>query len=292
LLPKILLLLAAAVASAILSVPHYVRWRRKKTADRRFPMNWEEILQGLSIYRRMPPHLRQRLRADILVFLSEKHFVGCRGQEITEEVRVTIAANACMLLLGRRSDFFPGLRTVYVYPDAYIAIEKMGEYGREEHREERFGESWGAQQDDGIWGIGFEELEDAGAANIGGHVVLSWAHCRQQGRDPEQGLNLVIHEFAHQLDYEDGWADGIPPMPREVAERWDRVFGDKFEEMQFTEEGESVLDGYASTHPSEFFAVSSETFFERPKVLQEESPELYAELKQYYGVDPADWEEN
>jgi Mlc titration factor MtfA (ptsG expression regulator) len=194
---------------------------------------------------------------------------------VDDEVRVTIAAQACLLLLGRKPRYFPSLSTILVYPGAFVVERLRPEPSGvlQETRQALSGESWSH-----------------------GQVVLSWDDVLQGAADPCDGRNVVIHEFAHQLDQEKGYANGAPLLPaRARYERWSRVLGDEFARLREqaawgpAAAQAPVLDLYGATDPAEFFAVASEAFFERPGELASAHPALYAELSAYYRVDPRNW---
>lgn len=236
------------------------------------PPDWESILRAnMGLYQHLSAEDQTELKRHMLVFLSEKRFEGCRGVEINDEIRVTIAGNACLLLLHRRTDYFPELLTILVYPSAFFVEHK--------HVDER----------------GFEMtevMENAGESWDRGNVILAWDSARRGALDPRDGLNVILHEFAHQLDSEAGDVDGAPLMEsREMAKGWAEVFQREYNQLcEEVEAGrETVLDDYAATDPAEFFAVSVETFFEQPRQLLEHHPELYATLHGFFKQDPASW---
>ena len=243
--------------------------RRTRIRERPFPAAWERILeQNVPIYRRLPEADRSELKGHIQVFLAEKRFEGAGGLAITDEIRVTIAAHACVLLLHRASGYYPGLYTIIVYPGAYVAErtvrEPMGVVT--ERTETRLGES-----------------------SPRGALVLSWDAVEAAASDVGDCRNVVLHEFAHQLDAEDGSVEGAPALAdrsRYVA--WARILGREYERLQRdTARGRStVLDRYGATSPAEFFAVATECFFTRPELLRGKHPELYGELRDYYRQDP------
>lgn len=266
------------VAAAIAVVLVFLWGRRMFQSRRRsmltavpFPDTWKAILEkNVSLYRHIPHPLRAQLHDDIQIFLGEKRFEGCGGLEITEEIVVTIAGQACMLLLNRENRDYPGLSTILVYPGAYVARQfvSLGDASIEDESV-RAGESW-----------------------TRGVVVLAWDHVRQGAMDFHSGHNVVLHEFAHQLDQEDGRADGAPILEkRSDYVAWARILGREYENLRdnVQHHGKSIIDEYGALNPAEFFAVATETFFEKPKVLKKRKPELYDELKEYYRVDPAQW---
>ncbi len=246
--------------------------RRERLRAAPFPAEWLEILErDVPYYARLDEADRAELRGHIQVFLAEKHFEGCGGLTLTDEIRVMIAAQACLLLLHRDTDYYRRLITILVYPSAYIAraIEPIGGGVVLEGEVCRLGEAW----KDGV-------------------VVLSWDDVRCGAADIHDGHNVVLHEFAHQLDVEDGSADGAPILEhrsRYVA--WARVLGAEYEQLRRdAQRGRtSVLDDYGATNPAEFFAVATECFFEKPIPMKQKHPELYEQLKGYYRQDPVEF---
>jgi hypothetical protein len=208
------------------------------------------------------------------VFLAEKHFEGCGGFEITDEVRVIVATQACMLLLNRETDLFPRLKTILVYESAFFAEqEERGEDGLISlSRDAHAGESW----------------------NIG-VVILAWDEVNKSFRHKHDGYNVVIHEFAHQLDSEDKDTDGVPVLDgRGFYQRWQEVFSEHYKQLlkDVKRRRKTVLDDYGATNPAEFFAVATESFFEESILLKTRHPDLYEVLSQYYQQDPAQyWED-
>jgi len=252
--------------------PFWVERRRDRLRARPFPAAWREILRRRVPYvRSLPADLQWQLKRHIQVFLAEKPFIGCAGQLIDDEVRVTIAAQACLLLLNRRHPrYFPGLRQILVYPGAF-AVDRVQTDGAvvQDQRQALSGESWSQ-----------------------GQVILSWADALEGAAVVDDGRNVVIHEFAHQLDQETGPANGAPQLPgRERYARWSQVFQAEFDRLQRQLEWQepSLFCAYAATNPAEFFAVASEVFFEQSKALAAECPALYNELACFYRVDPASW---
>ncbi|MBN1419637.1 MAG: zinc-dependent peptidase [Planctomycetes bacterium] len=266
------ILLAAGILAAALL------WRRAARAARLariaaqpFPPVWEAILErNVALYPRLPEPLRAGLRRRILVFLATKRFEGCGGLAITDEIRLTIASQACMLCVAREEPCFPALRSIFVYPRGYRVKERRrtGPFVAESP-EVRAGESWRR-----------------------GPVVLAWDETRRDARALEDGHNVVLHEFAHQIDAEDGDVDGAPPLDRASAYRaWARILGAEYRHLiRDIERGRpSDIDAYGATNPAEFFAVATEAFFESPHRLRSRHPDLYEELKACYGLDPAEW---
>ncbi|HET9023797.1 MAG TPA: M90 family metallopeptidase [Burkholderiaceae bacterium] len=270
------LLILAAILVAVLSwtlrEALFRGWRRARIRARPFPHAWREVLRRRVPYvRSLPADLQLQLKKHIQVFLAEKPFVGCDGLEITDEMRVTIAAQACLLLLNRRTDYFPNLTEILVYPGKFIVDRQVAD-GIGLARRDRSvlsGESWSS-----------------------GQVILSWDDALEGAARSDDAFNVVIHEFAHQLDQENGAANGAPFMRgRSRRQRWADVLGREYAALQgrIVDGQPSLIDAYGATNPAEFFAVVSEVFFERPCELAAEHPGLYAEFSRFYRVNPLSW---
>jgi Mlc titration factor MtfA (ptsG expression regulator) len=247
--------------------------RRRKVRARPFPSAWKSIItRNVPIFGRLPRTDQTELLGCVQIFLAEKHFEGCGGLELTDEIRLTIAAQACLLLLHRETDYYPELTSILVYPSAYIA-----------HEDRYLG--------DNIW----EQGEDGRLGHTGrrmGSLVLAWDEAKRGAADPADGRNLVLHEFAHQLDFEDSQTDGAPALStRNEYMAWARVMSREFEALRRADEAgtPTLLDTYGATNPAEFFAVATEAFFERPLVLRAKQPEMYAQLAAFYRQDPASY---
>src|SRR6267378_5322650 len=247
--------------------------RRHRLRARRFPGKWLSLIQRhVVFFHRLSASDRAELLGHIQVFLAEKRFEGCGGFAITDEVRVTIAAQACLLLLHRETDYFPHLLTILVYPLTYMVEEKrqVGEHVWEEGTVSRLGET-GRRM---------------------GSLVLSWGAVKHGAADPSDGKNVVLHEFAHQLDFENDAADGVPGLAtREQQLAWAAVMRVEFASLRAADESgiPTLLDTYGATDPVEFFAVSVEAFFERPRALRARHPKLYAELQKYFQQNPVEY---
>lgn len=217
------------------------------------------------------------------MLLGTKRFEGCGGLELSQEMKLTIASQASVLLLHRETEYYPALESILVYPEPFSApIERALDGGMVlQEDEERSGESWDQ-----------------------GTLVLAWNEILETSRNPGDGFNVIYHEFAHQLDREDGEMNGVPLLPdRAAREEWARVFSREFSELsrfasgarkkrgRKTAASAPLIDEYGASDPGEFFAVTTETFFELPLELREEHAELYAQLKRYFRQDPAElWE--
>ncbi len=243
---------------------------RRRAALRNTPLPdpWHAIIaRNVSYVSRLSQADRTELAGHVQVFLAEKHFEGCDGLEITDEIRVTIAAQACVLLLHRETDYFSKLVSILVYPSTYVVPggHHVGGGIINDDEQTRLGESW-----------------------TSGVVILVWDSVLAGARDMHDGQNVVLHEFAHQLDQEDGAGDGAPILPqRSHYVAWARVLGHEFDALvASTERHRAVIDRYGATNPAEFFAVVTETFFEKPRQLKDRHPELYEQLQQFYQQDP------
>jgi Mlc titration factor MtfA (ptsG expression regulator) len=267
-----MLVLAALVLPALLALalqPWWTERRRALLRSRPFPPAWRRILRRhVPAVARLPTDLQRLLKGHIQVFLAEKPFIGCGGQAITDEVRVTIAAQACMLLLGdARPHYYPKLRQVLVYPDAFVVQHErpLGDGLVQLQRHALAGESW-----------------------VQGQVVLAWAEVVLGAADASDGRNVVLHEFAHQIDQDTGVADGRPWRPtRALRRRWSDTMGAALERLR--QEPSTLIDAYGASDPAEYFAVATEVFFERPRELADEAPAVYRELAELYRVHPLAW---
>ena len=267
-----LVVLALAWIAWLLTQPRRLAHRRRRLQLAPFPEAWERILRRrVPMTRSMPADLLAQLKGHIQVFVAEKAFIGCEGQRITDDVRITVAAQACLLLLNRPTDYYPRLRQILVYPRAFwVPHTQPDEHGLVHADDElRAGESWDE-----------------------GQVILAWDEARDGARIPDDAFNVVLHEFAHQLDAENGLSNGAPELgsPQRHA-RWAEVMQAAFAELQVqvARGEETVLDPYGASEPVEFFAVATEAFFERGQDLKQTQPALYAELAGFYQVDPAGW---
>ncbi|MFN6571373.1 M90 family metallopeptidase [Dendronalium sp. ChiSLP03b] len=268
----IIFIIIGLLVTGILVNPIFIKQRRKRLKSRPFPPLWNAIINNnLPIYLRLSPTEYRRLQGHIQVFLAEKQFIGCGGLQVTEEMKLTIAAVACLLLLNERGEYFPKLRSILIYPSTYFVNETIAtsNYVVEERRVARLGESWTNDQ-----------------------VILSWQQVQKDTHDWYDGHNVILHEFAHQLDQEDGKAEGVPILQQKSDYLiWARVMTQEYQQLcNDVQQGiETVIDNYGATNPSEFFAVATETFFEKPQQLLKQHPALYELLQQYYQVAPVQW---
>ena len=247
--------------------------RRRRLRARPFPERWlATIKRNVLFFRRLSPNDQAELLGHVQVFLDEKRFEGCGGLEVGDEICVTIAAQACLLLLHRQTDYFPHLTTVLVYPSTYMVEEQRHVEGP-------------------IW----EEGKSARLGETGrklGTIVLAWDAAKSGAADPADGKNVVLHEFAHQLDYENGAEDGAPILGTRAQQlSWQKTMRIEFASLRAADETgiPTLLDTYGATNPAEFFAVAVEAFFERPRALRARHPNLYAELQRYFRQDPVEF---
>lgn len=267
----VLLVTVSAVTLLIVLPDRWRRFRRKKLFDTPIRESYRLILEhNVPLYRRMPPELRRQLEGHVNVLLNEKRFSGCAGQEMTEDIRVTIAGHASLLLLNHpQPAYFPDFTSILVYPDTYVADEVIYDGEVEIHeRVARAGESWHR-----------------------GPVILSWRDI-VHGISDDDGMNVILHEFAHKLDEQNGDTEGLPVLGADADyDEWARVLAREFAALEKSVEtgSDGLLDDYALHSPAEFFAVATEVFFEKPREMKRMLPELYAQLGKYYRVDPAAW---
>ena len=229
---------------------------------------WQAVRRSLPIVATLAEPDAEKLRALTDSFLRTKSIEGAGGFELDEESRVMVAAQACVPILALGIEAYTGWRSVIVYPGGFVSRgTSVDETGVEhEWEEERSGESW-----------------------FQGPIVLSWEDVAASGR--LEGYNVVIHEMAHKLDMLNGDANGFPPLHAEMdGAAWHRVFSEAFEDLCVRVDAgeETGIDDYAAEGPDEFFAVTSEYFFELPEVLDECYPKVYAELRAFYRQDPID----
>lgn len=243
-----------------------LKWRKQKRRQQIFalttpPQFVAYIEKNVAVYHFLPESLQKELLGLVNVFLAEKYFSGHAGLEVTDEMRVTIAAQACLLLLNRKHGYFPHLKTIMIYPGGF---KNPNHEGPGHH----LGESW-----------------------VRGPVILSWNDAKHGGLNAKDGENVVIHEFAHQLDQEDGAGDGRPFIAGGAIRTWGKVLSKEFQSLSTKAKlrKRAFFNHYGATNPAEFFAVISEHFFEQPRTFKRKHPDLYQTLQNYYRLDPASW---
>ncbi len=256
--------------------------RRKAILGRPLPDQWRTWLeQNVALYRRLPEPLRNKLHDLVKVFVAEQHWEGCGGLTMTDEIRVTIAGHACLMVVGIEPNYyFDRVESVIVYPDAYLMPQRYHAVGSS-------GGAW-----HGGWLVE-EDAEMLGEYHQHGPIVLSWAGVLAEGRSLSDGRNLVMHEFSHHLDGLEGEMDGTPPLgSRQEYRSWDQTIDAEYRRLarQADRGRPTLLDSYGAENKAEFFAVATECFFEEPTELSRRHPALYEVLRRFYRLDPATWE--
>lgn len=266
----IVALAIAVIAWLLLSPLVRARRHRRAAAVPLAASRVGAVERNVPLRGRLPPALRQRLDGLVAAFVAEKNFVGCNGLVVTDDMRVTIAAHACMLVLGRPHDLYPALRSILVYPTPFwVEEEDEDESGLVTRRRRVLaGQAWDASR-----------------------IILSWEDVLAAGTAHAAGYNLVLHEFAHYLEYEGLGLPDPPDGPRRPLERWTANLEQEFSrlEAEVDRGAETFLDPYAAEDEAEFFAVASEEFFERPAGLEAAHTGLYRLLQEFYGLDPRAW---
>ena len=270
----IVIICLLGIPVAYILIAYLKRKRARKIMNQEFPEEWEVFLKkNLQLYEKLPKELQKRLQQLIHLIIATKEFEGCKGLEITDEIKVTIAGEAAVLILNKNIITpYPNLQTILVYPHAYFATSKQSVSGNltlENLPSARLGESWQY-----------------------GDVIVAWDHAKQGGRNMDDGHNVVFHEFSHQLDQETGSANGVPPMDSATFKTWGSVLGHDYLELckKKSKHKKDVIDSYGATNPAEFFAVATEAFFEKPHQLYKAHEKLFEELKLYYKIDPRDFD--
>lgn len=245
--------------------------RRKELLAQPFPEAWLAYLQNnVAHYAYLSDAERKKLQDDLRILIAEKNWEGCDGLTLIDEIKVTVAGQACLLLLGLDHDYYPDVESILVYPSGYVApMRTVGPGGIvQEGQSARLGEAWGR----------------------GMPVVISWADAYNGGRNPVDGRNVVLHEFAHKLDLEDGSANGVPELENDPQyETWAEVMSAEYHDLvERSEHGQAtLLNAYGATNAAEFFAVATECFFEKSQRMEREHPRLYDVLRGFYRQDPA-----
>jgi len=251
------------------------RWERHRTrkallSTPLLPEQRDIILAQVPLLQKLPPQFWPALEGKINLFLYQVDFIGCNGLDVTEEMELSIAAQACLLVVNT-DHWYSHLRTILIYPTAFKSTQTSYDgYVVREEETIRAGESWSR-----------------------GPVILSWSDTLRGAQNHDDGFNVVIHEFAHQLDDLSGETNGVPLLSKgQRFADWRRVVVEAFERhLENVDKGRpTVLDAYGAKAPEEFLAVSVELFFERPDALKAQEPDLYAQLSKLLALDPAGWE--
>ena len=260
-----------AILVYLIAAPAVRRFRRKKLRTTTPPAEVTAVLErNVRLFTIMPIELREQLLGHVNVFLAEKEFVGCGGLEIADEMRYIVAGTACILLLNREPRYFPGFTSILIYPDTFEGGTVRFDGAVEVHeRTARAGESWHR-----------------------GPIVLSWGDVLRGVADPADGFNVVLHEFAHKLDEQNDGTDGLPELhDADHYDEWVDVLTREYAALRerVARGTNRVLDEYGLTSPPEFFAVATESFFEKPNAMKKRLPDLYRQLRRFYRVDPSSW---
>ena len=251
----------------------WLPWSRKRRRQSLLAAAWPEtwsihLNRNVRLTWNLTDSQRQSLQNRIKIFVAEKIWEGCEGLVVTEEMKVTVAANACLMLLGVDDFYFDNVHTILMYPHVFTRNQSSGQSaGGVEHRS---GEAW-----------------------QGGPIVLSWQDVLRGGRNEDDGRNVTVHEFAHALDGLDGEMGGnIDFDSDEDAAAWKRVVDREYAELVEASEQNrrTLLDHYGATNQAEFFAVATETFFECPAELEREHSQLFSLLQKYYQINPIPWQ--
>jgi len=261
-------------------LPSQTNKKREEITKDSFPSGWIFFLKkNVYLYQKLPEEFKQQLHSYIQIFIAEKEFVGKEGLDVTPEMQLAIASQACLLLIEKnpnplqpkRSNYFPYLKYIYIYPDpiTHQSKSKTLEYNV------LLGQS----------SVGYKSGKD-------GTILLSWADVLREAKYHKNGNNVVLHEFAHQLDQEFGSATGTPRLDNlEKTLTWQTIFRDEYKKLcQAIKNGQpTIIDSYGTQNPVEFFAVVTEAFFLKSRLMAVYHSSLYEQLKQYYQLDPATW---
>jgi len=251
----------------------FAKRRRRNIVRAPFPPEWGDIVRRhMAQYRLLTSDERARLHALIQIFIAEKSWEGCGGLVLTDEIRVTVAAGACLLILNLSHNYYENVETLIIYPSDLVLPERKL----------------------GFFETALEPLEPdgpfSGQAFEQGPLIFSWDAVRDGIRHAGSGYNVVYHEFAHKLDMLAGAADGTPRLrDRAEYQDWVKTCSREFRRLlKDVEKGKrTFIDEYGATDEAEFFAVATEHFFDQPVRLTKSAPELYRVLKEYYRQDPA-----
>jgi Mlc titration factor MtfA (ptsG expression regulator)/Flp pilus assembly protein TadD len=253
--------------------------RRQKLLEQPMPAAWRDFLQrNVAIYSRLSAAEKSRLEAAVVIIVAERRFVGCGGLTVTDEMKVTIAAQAALLLLGEGGYYFDKVPTIFIFPRP--RADKVG-------RSVQYGSAFSS---------GAHVIEEGviveGQAFAQGEIRLAWSEVLSGGRDDSDGENVVLHELAHHLDSLDGELGGTPPLPDEASrQRWWQIFDAELAQLRrdLATGQQSLLHDAAADSRCELFAYATELFFEQPVELRRDHAELYDCLQDFYKIDPTRW---
>ena len=244
-------------------------WRRRRSSSHAVldEALWQKVVSRFVFLRALTPGEQRRLHDLTQRFLSNKQMSGAAGLQLTDEMRTVIAAQACLLILNLGLDYYRGWVEVIVYPGDFMPQHEYTD-------------------DDGVVHVAREPMQ--GEAWLQGPVILSWEAAADSRNN--QGVNVVIHEFAHKLDMLNGEPNGFPPLHQEMRrEEWAQAFSAAYDDFcaQVDSGEDTAIDPYAAENPAEFFAVLSEVFFETPLLLKRTYPQVYRQLATFYRQEPA-----
>ena len=248
--------------------------RRRRLLSRGEPIDFrDQLSEGIWQWSHLPSDVADAAADWARIFIAEKYWEGCGGLQLAPHHQSVIAGQASLMTLAFPNWFFDRCRTLLIYPTDYVApgITHMV---------------------DGQIGVHGEQAR-SGQTSYRGPVIINWSAVAEAGRDHNDGHSLTVHELAHQMDFDnDPSGDGVPPLPGNVdSQRWQASFNDQFTELRRRAQyGDDVLvDDYGLTSPTEFFAVSSELFFQLPHELAELHDELFELLLAFYRRDWREW---
>ena len=247
----------------------FTQWRRRRILGKSDldDATWRRVSERFSFVARLNESESVRLKELAILFMHDKQISAAGGLKLDPEMRLGIAIQACVLVLELGIEHYDGWVEVIVYPDEFVSGHEF-------------------RNPDGL--VETDERSFAGQAWLRGPVILSWADVEHAG--DMDGMNVVIHEFAHKLDMLNGDANGFPPLHAGMDRKaWSQIFNAAYKDLcRRVEAGEHTdIDAYATESPAEFFAVVSEAFFELPDIVRAVYPQVYEQLAQFYRQDPA-----
>ena len=226
---------------------------------------WRRLVSSVSYLRGLTADDLQRLHEDVRIFLHDKQFSGAHNLEINDEMMLSIALQGCLMTLNIGVERYKGWHGIIIYPDEFVPNHQYVD-------------------DAGV--IHTDRRPMTGMARSDGPVILSWADTKTAFA--QDGVNVVIHEFAHKLDMQNGDANGFPPLHKDMnARAWQKSFAAAYADFckRVDANEDTAIDPYATENPGEFFAVLSEVFFEMPQIIVEEYPAVYDQMKLFYRQD-------
>jgi Mlc titration factor MtfA (ptsG expression regulator) len=242
----------------------------KKIEHMAFPKSYSKILKKIVYYQRLPDELKQKIHKKILFFIETKEFIGVHTK-VNDEMRVVVAFFASMMVVNIADENYDELVTILIYPRNMIMQDITNNHGI--YSQERF------------------VLQGQSSGSV---IVIAWDEAKKEAYHL-RNHNVIIHELAHVLDFEEGSANGVPLLERSKYDAWSRVMYRRFSEINEKVQNDNnlgvfnMIGEYASTNEAEFFAVVSELFFQNPKSLKKNFPDLYSEFSSYYRLNPVEY---